>query len=169
MNVHIRLSRSLFDIMQADLRRPHPFAGERVGFAYGRLANARADHPMVIMTGYVPLSDDRYLRDRAVGARIDSAAIRCAMQGVIDRGEGVFHTHLHAWPGRPAFGYTDRAELPRLVSSFQTVGRAQAHGLFLLSDNEAYADVWLPGETTPAAVSRINIVGFPMSLIEGKS
>ncbi len=124
---------------------------------------------MVLMTAYVPLDNERYLPDSHVGARIDSAAIRSAMQGVIDRGEGVFHTHLHAWPGRPAFGFTDRAELPRLVPSFQTVGRGYAHGMFLLSDNEAYADVWLPGQKTPTGALRISIVGFPMSLIEGTS
>jgi len=155
--------------MQADLRRPHPFAGERVGFLYCRLANAKADHLIILMTAYVPLADERYLPDPTVGARIDSAAIRSAMQGVIDRGEGVFHTHLHPWPGRPTFSLTDRTELPKLVSSFQTVGQSQAHGLFLLSDNEAYADVWLPGHKKPTAASRINLVGFPMSLIEGKS
>jgi hypothetical protein len=167
MNPQIRLPRSLYDAMQADLRRPHPFAAERVGFLYGRLANAQTGHPLVLMTAYFPLGDERYLPDPTVGARIDSASIRSAMQGAIDRGEGVFHTHLHAWPGRPAFGLTDLAELPRLVASFQTVGRSQAHGLFLLSDDEAYADVWLPGQKTPTGASRIHIVGFPMSLIEG--
>ena len=166
MSVQIRLTRSLYDAVQADLRRPHPFAGERVGFLYGRLAHANSARPIILITAYFPLDDKRYLPDRKVGARIDSAAIRSAMQGVIERNEGVFHTHLHAWPGRPAFGWTDRAELPRLVSSFQTVGRSYAHGLFLLSDDEAYADVWLPGQKTANGASRVNIVGFPMSLIE---
>jgi len=168
MSPHIRLPRSLYDAMQADLRRPHPFAHERVGFLYGRLANAGTARPLILMTGYAPLDDDRYLNDPRVGARIDSAAIRSAMQGVIDRGEGVFHAHLHAWPGSPAFSLTDRAELPRLVSSFQTVGRVHANGLFLLSDDEAYAEVWLPEQKAPLPASRINIVGFPMSLIEGR-
>jgi hypothetical protein len=167
MTPQIRLPRALYDAMQANLRRPHPFAGERVGFLYGRLANAGTDRPLILMTAYDPLDDDRYLPDPTVGARIDSAAIRSAMQGVIDRGEGVFHTHLHAWPGAPRFGLTDQAELPRLVPSFQTFGRHQAHGLFLLSDDGAYADVWMPGRKSPAAASRICVVGFPMLLIEG--
>jgi hypothetical protein len=168
MSVQIRLTRSLYDAMQADLRRPHPFAGERVGFLYGRAAQAGAGRLLILMTAYVPLSDERYVEDPRVGARIDSEAIRSAMQGVIDRNEGVFHTHLHAWPGRPGFSRTDLAELPRLVSSFQTVGRSHAHGLFLLSDDQAYAHVWLPDQKTPTGASRINIVGFPMSLIEGE-
>lgn len=168
MSVQIRLTRSLHNAIQADLRRPHPFAGERVGFLYGRQAQAGAGRLLILMTAYVPLGDERYVADPKVGARIDSTAIRSAMQGVIDRNEGVFHTHLHAWPGRPGFSRTDLAELPRLVSSFQTVGRSHAHGLFLLSDDQAYAQVWLPDRKTPTAASRINFVGFPMSLIEGE-
>jgi hypothetical protein len=169
MSVQIRLTRSLYEAMQADLRRSHPFAGERVGFLYGRLAHAGLGRPLILMTAYVPLDDGCYLADSKVGARIDSAAIRSAMQGVIDRNEGVFHTHLHAWPGRPGFSRTDLAELPRLVSSFQTVGRNHAHGLFLLSDDQASAQVWLPGHKTPTAAARINIVGYPMSVIEAQA
>jgi hypothetical protein len=127
MTVQIRLTRALYDAMQADLRRPHPHADERVGFVYGRLASAGRGRSIILMTAYVPLDDERYVPDVTVGARIDSAAIRLAMQGVIDRNEGVFYTHLHARPGRPGFGMTDRTELPRLVSSFQTVGRSHAH------------------------------------------
>jgi hypothetical protein len=160
----IRITRSLYDAVQVDLRRPHPFAGERVGFLYGRLANSATDRPLVLITAYTPLDDDRYLPDPTVGARIDSQAIRSAMQGVIDRNEGCFHVHIHAWPGSPRFGMTDLAELPRLVPSFQTVGQHHAHGLFLLSDDLAYADVWLPGQREPVA-GRLNIVGFPLTLI----
>ena len=74
MTPRIRLLRSLYDAMLADLQRPHVFAFERVGFLYGRLANAHAD-PLVLMTGYVSLADDRYVDDPRVGARIDSQAM----------------------------------------------------------------------------------------------
>jgi len=48
--LQIRLSRRLYDEMQSDLRRRHPFAGERVGFAYGRLANAASAWPLILLT-----------------------------------------------------------------------------------------------------------------------
>jgi len=161
----IRLTRILYDEMQSDLRRQHPFARERVGFAYGRLANAASAWPLILLTNYVRLEDERYLADMSVGARIDGEAIMAAMQGVINNDEGCFHVHLHEWPGRPQFGLTDRDELPRVARSLRNVGPTQAHGLFLLSDDSAYADVWMPGRKAPVS-ARINVVGFPMTIIE---
>ena len=161
----IRLTRKLYHEMQSDLRRQHPFVGERVGFAYGRLANAESAWPLIFLTRYVRLEDERYLADLRVGARIDGVAIQAAMQGAIDHDEGCFHVHLHAWPGRPQFSPTDLAELPRVARSFRNVGPTQAHGLFLLSDDSAYADIWMPGKKDLMS-ARINIVGFPMTIIE---
>lgn len=161
----IRLTRRLFSHMQNDLRRPHPFADERVGFAYGRLANAAGAWPLILLTRYLCLEDQRYLADMSVGARIDGTAIQAAMQGVLDNDEGCFHVHLHRWPGRPRFSLTDRDELPQIARSLQNVGPAQAHGLFLLSEDSAHADVWMPGRKEPVS-ARINIIGFPMTIIE---
>ena len=167
MTPQLRFIRSLFDEMVHDLRRPHPFATERVGFAYGRLANAHSEWPLILIARYVPLADERYVPDDTVGARIDSEAIRSGMQGVLKHNEGCFHVHLHDWPGRPAFGHTDRAELPRVASSFRNVGQKYGHGLLLLSSDSAHAEVWMPGKRD-AVSARINIVGFPMSLIEAQ-
>ena len=161
----IRLTRRLYDEMRNDLRRQHPIAGERVGFSYGRLANPEAAWPLILLTRYVPLQDERYLADMSVGARIDGEAIQASMQGVIDNDEGCFHVHMHEWPGRPRFSPTDLDELPRVVGSLRNAGPKQAHGLFLLSGDSAYADVWMPGKKDPVS-ARINIVGFPMTIIE---
>lgn len=163
----IRLTRKLFNEMQCDLRRPHPFAGERVGFAYGRLANASSPWPLVLLTRYVQIEDERYLPDMRIGARIDGEAIQAAMQGVIDNAEGCFHVHLHGWPGRPRFSAVDLHELPHVARSLQKVGPMEAHGLFLLSNDSAHAEVWMPGKKDPV-LARINIVGFPMAIIEAK-
>jgi len=140
--------------MLADLRRPHAHAAERIGFLYGRLAES-----VIVMSRYVPVLDEQYVRDFTVGARINGDAIRAAMQGVIDSGDGVFHTHLHEWPGRPSWSPTDEDELPNLIPVFRALGRDQASGLFLLSPDSAIADVWLPGARGPERASRILIVG----------
>jgi hypothetical protein len=157
MPVAIQIPRVLYREILADLRRPHAHAAERVGFLYGRLAPGAA--PLVVMTRYMPVPDAQYVVDDTVGARINGDAIRAAMQGVLDTGDGVFHTHLHEWPGRPRFSRTDDEELPRLIPAFRAVGRAQATGLFLLSPDSAIADVWLPGTGGPERTSRISIVG----------
>ena len=146
--------------------RPHPHAAERVGFAYGRLGNSGTNSPLVILTGYSPLADERYVIDPHSGARIEAAAIRSAMQEVINRKEGVFHVHMHEWPGRPRFSRMDREELPRLIPSFQVVGPKMAHGLFLLSLDDCVAQVWFPGVAEPVN-AKASVVGFPMWLGQG--
>jgi hypothetical protein len=163
MFITIRLTRKLHEEMLSDLRRPHAHAAERVGFLYGRLAATTG--PLILMTRYSPVPDEQYMFDPGVGARINGDAIRAAMQGVLDSGDGVFHTHLHEWPGQPGFSLTDNHELPKLVPAFQAVGRTQASGLFLLSPDSAIADVWLPGAPRPERASRISIVGFPLQII----
>src|SRR5262249_6328674 len=105
--IHIRLTQHVHDLAREDLRRPHPFAAERVGFLFGRL-DTSAEGPMVLLTAYAPLADERYIPDPNVGARIDSQAIRDAMQRVIRGRECAFHTHWHGWPGPPSFSPADR-------------------------------------------------------------
>jgi len=161
------MTRSLHDQVRADLTRAHRFAAERVGFLYGRLSCAGEDERLILLTAYSALDDDRYIEDPHAGARIDSQAIRGAMQGVLDRCEGVFHVHLHDFPGKAHFSWMDRDELPRLIPSFQVVGPRFAHGLFLLSEDECAAEVWLPGSEKAVEAARISIVGYPLQLIEG--
>lgn len=154
MPITIHLPSKLHKDILADLRRPHPHAAERIGFLYGRLALST-----VLMTRYVPVPDEQYVVDFTVGARINGDAIRAAMQGVLDTGNGVFHTHLHEWPGRPSFSLTDDEELPNLIPAFRAVAHGQACGLFLLSPDSAIADVWLPAARGPERASKISIVG----------
>jgi hypothetical protein len=157
MPVTIHLPRGLYHEVLADLRRPHAHAAERIGFLYGRLVPG--DVPLVVMTRYGHVPDAQYVVDDTVGARINGDAIRAALQGVLDTGDGVFHTHLHEWPGTPSFSRTDNEELPKLIPAFRAVGPSQATGLFLLSPNSAIAEVWLPGARGPERTDRILIVG----------
>lgn len=169
MKPRIRITRQLYDEVRADLSRPHPFAAERVGFLFSRTSLADTAAPLILFTGYSPLADDRYVDDPFSGARIDSQAIRDAMQQVIDRCEGVFHVHAHEWVGKPHFSCMDQDELPRLIPSFQAVGPSLAHGLFLLSDDECAAEVWLPGNKSHVEAARITVVGYPLQIFEGVS
>lgn len=167
MNVKVRITRKLLSDVQTDLSRPHPFAAERVGFLYGRLGRAGVDSPLVLMTNYVPLADDRYIDDPRSGARIDSQAIRDAMQGVLDRGEGGFHVHMHHWPGRPILSRMDAAEIPPVVTGLRRVGLAHAHGIILLHAEECAAWVWLPGSDKAVEATSVSIVGFPIQVFGG--
>jgi len=165
MPITIRLTRKLYDEVLRDLRHPHAHAAERVGFLYGRVA-AGAE-PLVLMTRFWPVPDERYVPDPYVGARIDGDAIRAAMQVALDCGDGVFHCHIHEWPGRPGFSVTDSKELPKLVPAFRAVSRGQAAGLFLLSPDSAIADVWLPGAQRSERAAQIVVVGQPLQFLGG--
>jgi hypothetical protein len=167
MPINIRLTRALYEEVIRDLRRPHAHAAERVGFLYARVT--AGPDPLVLTTRYSPVPDERYVNDPYVGARIDGDAIRAAMQLAIDTGDGVFHTHIHEWPGRPGFSVTDNQELPKLVPAFRAVSRGQAAGLFLLSPDSAIAEVWLPGARRAERAHRITVVGQPLLFLGGKT
>ncbi len=162
MNAKVRLTRKLLDEVRADLSRPHPFAAERVGFLFGKLAVA--DSPLVLMTGYEPVADDRYIDDPGSGARIDTHAIRGAMQGVLDRGQGGFHVHMHHWPGQPVLSRMDAEEIPPIVTGLRRVGPAHAHGIVLLHSEECAAWVWLPGNNEAVEAESVSVVGHPLAL-----
>jgi hypothetical protein len=169
MRVKIRLSRHLNDGMRSDLSRPHPFAAERIGLLYVRLSEAGEGRWVILMTDYAPIADDRYIDDPSSGARIDSQAIRGAMQGVLDRQQGVFHVHRHEWSGIPRLSAMDSREIPRVVDGFRKVGPEFAHGIVLLSSDQYAAWVWLPGAEHPVQVEAVSIVGYPLEIFRGES
>ncbi len=150
--------------MRADLERRHPFAAERVGFVFARMGNQGAGELQVLPTSYAPVPDANYIEDSEVGARIDSTAIRAAMQTVLGQQLGAFHVHMHDHRGQPRFSRVDLADYPALVRSFQNVAPGLAHGALLLSEDSCECLVWLPGGSRPSPRGRIIIVGNPMGV-----
>jgi hypothetical protein len=168
MMIKIKLTGALHAEMLQDLRRPHPFAAERVGFVTGRTGTLAAGR-LILLTGYHVIPDDQYLEDRKVGARIGSAAITWAMQAAYHgRGvrEGVFHIHLHGHNGRTGMSNTDSREIPSMISGFRSVGREAAHGIIILSTNHGTAWVWLPGSDDLVQASSISVIGSPIAVFE---
>jgi hypothetical protein len=166
MRVGIKISRELYLKALDDLRRPHEFAYERVGFLTAKHGNRSGGHQLVLLTDYHPVPDNQYIDDPGSGARINSAAIREAMQRVLDTGDGAFHIHLHDHRGKPGFGEMDQEEIPRVVSGLRVAGPDAPHGMLLFSGNHAAAWVWLPRLSKPVTVSRISVVGFPMAFFD---
>jgi len=167
----VRLTRQLYELIRRDLERAHPFALERVGFAFGKLANLEGIEPLVLLYRYKPVPDEHYLENSNFGACIGADAIRDAMQEVRNhRGtrEGAFHVHLHDHCGEPQFSRPDREGLPPLIPSFQRMGMDAAHGLLVLSQDHGVAWVWLPGSGKPETASRIVVVGAPLQIAEAR-
>jgi ThiF family len=161
----LRFSRSLIDRIRDDLARPHPIAYERIGFVTCRLGRGRDGELLVLARDYLPVDDAHYLLDKSVGAKINSAAIRAAMQHALDTGDGLFHVHGHGGRGIPSLSPTDRSELPRLVQSLRVVGDAAPHGALLLSGDQCTAWIWLPGACDPIVPERITVVGYPLQFV----
>jgi len=161
-----RIRKSLYDRVLDDLRRPHPFALERVGFLTAKLGNRRGSDLIVFLADYIAVPDNQYINDRSVGARMNSDAIRAAMQHILNTQDGLFHVHLHDWSGIPELGYTDRMEIPPIVNSFCNVGPSSAHGIVLLSSDKAMALAWPPSSDEPVPADRITVVGYPLMFLE---
>ena len=170
MSARIRLLRPLYEHVLADLQRPHPFASERVGFLFARTGTAANHTLLIFLVDYLPVPDDQYLpaTDLAVGAEINSAAIRNIMQRVMRTGEGAFHTHLHEHPGHPRFSRIDMKDLPLLAQSFQHASPASAHGGFLFSTDDCMASIWLPGQSEPITAEKISVIGYPLQFHGGE-
>lgn len=164
MIVRGRFLRQLYVRVREDLARGHQFAYERVGFLSAKLGNRSGDGPLILFTNYHPVPDDQYIKDPYAGARINSDAIRDAMQRVLDSDDGMFHVHGHSHRGKPGFSPMDLEETPRIVSGLQVAGPTQAHGMVLLSNDQCIAYVWMPGTGEPVVADKVAVVGYPFEI-----
>ncbi len=166
MKIKIRIPKSLFEASKNNLRQEHPHAAERVGFFFGKLVPGKA--PIILLTEYLPVTDSNYILDRHVGAKINSAAIREAMQKGMSESLGVFHVHFHEL-GVAGFSGIDRHETTRLIPSLQAVSPEQPHGAFVLAEGGIASLIWLPGEKKPVATASVSVVGWPMLFFQGRT
>ena len=153
--------------MRNSLMHPHPFAFERVGFMYAKLARSSNNMDIILGVDYEEIQDQNYIEDPTVGARINSTAIRAAMQRVLTSGEGAFHVHIHDHNGIPGLSSTDREELRPVMRSIRNAAPHSVHGLLILSRNGAYAEVLTPETTEFHQVEKVSVLGFPMILSRG--
>ena len=169
MTVEIRMTGSLYDQIHRDLARPHPFAAERIGFAFGRTGSLANAGKLVLLTRYNSIPDEQYVEDETVGARIGRDALTWAMQAVYHgrpAREGVFHVHVHPHEGKTGMSLIDRQEIPKLMPGFQSVGSEAAHGIIILSRDHGAGWVWLPSCREPAAARAISVIGKPLGIFE---
>lgn len=159
-----RIKASTLAEIKVDMERPHTFAFERIGCVFTRLATRATDRPIILATHYKPLADGHYIRDESVGARIGSAAIQSLMQEILDTKQGAFLVHLHGHRGMPSLSATDRQAMLPLVPSLRNAEPRVAHGVLLLSEDCIAGWALLPDERQLAKISKITVVGFPMSL-----
>ena len=165
--MQLRITEKIYKEMRSDLRRSHPFAYERVGYIFIKPAGAT----VFVATGYEPVPDEFYIRDKTVGARIDHRGIALAMKRADKNREGILHVHIHASRGFPMFSRDDLADHPNLLRSFRNAVPKMPHGFLLLSNDKMMARIWTPGKETYLDIFRYTIVGLPLQYgwIEGVS
>jgi len=161
-NIKLRLPGSLYERILADLRRPHAFAYERVGFAFGSAITISGTTTLITLNKYQPVADDHYIEDSSVGAKIGSDAIRSAMQHVWDHNCCAFHVHFHNHRGQPWPSGDDKAGLPPVVSSLANAKPGQPHGILILSKDSFFASVQIAREQHLLIPEIISAVKYPM-------
>ena len=161
-NVCLRMSTDIRLQMLNDLRRLHDHAYERVGFLFTKTKKLRTNTVIVIATKYMPVDDADYLQDKSVGAKINSTAIRKAMQYCFSNKTGCFHVHLHDHIGKPGPSSTDKHGLPPIVDSFQNITNEEANGIIILSEDSHFIQLKISKEISFIFPQQISVIGLPM-------
>ena len=161
MNIRFKIPTALLTTIRSDLKRPHPFAYERVGFVSAGLS-ASGDEVLALARQYRPLNDDEYLRDPSVGAMMGPEAIRRAMQWAMQDGVALFHVHTHGGSGIPSFSVIDLRENEKFVPDFFKVAPQCAHGAIVLSDTAARGQIWFDRSQPHQFICSFIQVGVPL-------
>jgi hypothetical protein len=164
MSTQLRIPKPFIDNVREDLRRPHEFAFERVGFTFCRSGTLKSGN-LLLPISYNAVRDADYLRDGTVGARIGSGAIRIAMQQALDNEVTVLHVHLHPHKGRPGMSAVDSSESQKLIPSFFNVRPNRPHGALILSEDSAAAWLWTNKQDRPIVLRDVSIIGSPVRLL----
>ena len=161
MKIRFKITAALLWTVRIDLRRPHPFAHERVGFISAGMS-AASDDVLILARSYRPVLDEDYLRDSSVGAMMGPEAIRKAMQWAMQSGVALFHVHTHGGRGVPDFSSVDVRENAKFVPDFCKVAPQCVHGALVLSDTSAQGQVWLGRGRPNSFVEHFTEVGAPL-------
>lgn len=162
MKASLRIATPLLAAMRSDLARPHPFAGERVGFL---AASATASHNrlLLLVRGYQPVADEDYQKSNEVGAEIGSEAFRKALQWAYRPKSTLLHVHTHHGRGRPGFSGVDLKSGSQFVPSFFVTLPRMPQGMLVLSDDSAHGLMWLAEDRPPMSIEHFTQVGIGYS------
>jgi molybdopterin/thiamine biosynthesis adenylyltransferase len=164
MRTELRIPRRIYELMKADLARPHAHAPERVGFCRVMEGNRDGDTLLLLVKDYFPVEDENYVKSGSrFIAEIDEHAIRRARQTALSTGEGIFHVHLHDIPGPIGFSTVDMQSIPAVVRSL-TYSNGKTHGMLVLDHTKATA-LAQRRNSNLTAVDRISVVGQPTEVL----
>jgi hypothetical protein len=143
MKITFKVPQQLVTDIRLDLRRPHPFAAERVGFVVCRFGVSTTSKLLILALQYVPVADEDYVKDYRYGALLGPEGFRKAFQFAFSNDVGIFHVHLHDHQGRPGFSRIDKQEMAKYVPDFFNVRSNLPHGALVLSQNSLAGSCWM--------------------------
>jgi hypothetical protein len=158
----VKIPRSLLIAALNDLERPHPFAGERVGFFSFR-QSMHATRPLLICVAYHPVPDAQYVPDRSCGARINGEAIRAAMGRSFRDKAGELWVHTHGRHGTPSASSTDVVEGPNVVTSLANAQWETCQGWAVISEQGIGGQVRMPAGAVHQ-LAELGVIGWPLVL-----
>jgi hypothetical protein len=167
MKSYIKITNQLLAQIRRDLRRPHRFAHERVGFIKAG-ASITGETLQLFAVAYQPVADEDYEQDPLVGARIGGNAMRKALQFAYKSRSALLHVHTHGGRGHPEFSGIDLKSAAEFVPGFFHAIPRMPHGLVVLSNDSATAKLWLDEEDTGTYVSGFAAIGSPLVKFGGR-
>lgn len=164
MKTLFRIERHLLDEVRADLSRPHAHAFERVGFLACRVAGLREGGFALLAETFLPVADEDYEERDDVGACMNGAAIRKALQVAYNDRLSMVHVHRHEHKGVPRFSRVDLDESAKFVPDFWKVKPAWPHGIVVLSHDAMAGLAWNPVTRQPVVMTEMMVVGRPVRM-----
>ncbi len=156
----LRLPSALYEGVAADIRRPHPFAYERVGFLLTRRMSS-ALGSILVAHSWHSVPDDGYLEATDVGARISRRTIRDVLRRCLEEDVGAFHVHFHEHHGPPGPSEPDERTFQELTPALVGAAPRQGHGAVIFSLDAAHARTLTPEGGEPVTVV---VVGQPLRI-----
>lgn len=160
--VNFRVSKKLKEKIDIDLSKKHSYAYERVGFVLTR-THWIGEKAIVLAYDYKPVADEDYIKDDDVGARINSRAIKKAIEIAYSENCGIFHVHAHCHLEKPIESSSDIAGIKPMMESISRIGKKQLFGYVILSENSALCKIKSPSDKSFIEASVYSEVGYPMN------
>jgi hypothetical protein len=164
LNVKFRIPKALKKKINFDLSRKHNYAYERVGFVLTR-THWIDDEAIILAYDYKSVADDDYIEDREVGARINSSAIKQALEKAYYEKCGIFHVHSHSHLEKPLESCSDIAGIRPLIESISRIDKTQLFGYIIFSENSALCQIKSPNNKSFIESSVYSEVGYPMNFV----
>ena len=167
MRTVFKLRAGLLAEIHDDLSRAHEHAAERVGFIACRVAQLWPCGIIMLAQRYLPIADEHYEESAAVGAMMNSDAIRLALEYSYNNRAAMFHVHRHGHRGRPQFSSIDLSEANRFVPDFWKVQPGLIHGAIVLSLDQVHGRWWSPRTRHAQTIDEYITIGRPMHIHRG--